>query len=261
MNTNIEKNNTSAVYAKAPTAAVELLKQRLPEISNKMIAVNRSNSQTTLAMMSLTMLNGQSPMRQLRQVMAEISQRQTALASAQVDYQKIIEMPPEQGDSDELMEAKQRHKSFSINSLESSIAGAIKELAVLISVYDEITKKHNLEEWTEEDYEKSEAKHHVRRAFELLYRNTIEYGRPKESTLEYLQQFGIHVQLANKEVVGYIAYIEKMIEDGERPSSSNLEDFLDLMADKYEYCVREASMRMYGVENITNRDFMNTWKS
>ena len=44
-------------------------------------------------------------------------------------------------------------------------------------------------DWDEQAFEKEEKKHHVRRAFELMYRNLLEGGRAHTSTIEYCQQY------------------------------------------------------------------------
>ena len=71
---------------KVNTAAVAKVNEFLPEIEEKTRSFDRNNSQHTLSLMTLTMLNGQSPMRMLRQIMAEIEKRKMALAEAQVSY-------------------------------------------------------------------------------------------------------------------------------------------------------------------------------
>ena len=63
-------------------AAVAKVNDFLPELEAKTRAFDRQNSQHTLSMMTLTMLNGQSPMRMMRQIMAETEKRKMALAEA-----------------------------------------------------------------------------------------------------------------------------------------------------------------------------------
>lgn len=246
--------------SKVPPGALAKVTQRLPEIASKIEAFGRNNSQTTLNMMTLTMMTGQSPMRQIRQILAEIEKRQGAIAEAQVGYAELIERAPDPNDSDAVNAAKQRKKQYDISRLEEKIGGSIKDLATLVQAYDNLVAQHGLENWSEEDFENAEARHHIRRGFELLYHDVIESARPKKSTIEYLQQFGVHIQLANLEVVGYTMHVENLIQRGERPSSSHLENFLDEMADKYQDCAKEAAMRMFGTEDIKNADFMMNWK-
>jgi hypothetical protein len=238
--------------------AVNLVSQRLPELMAKTESFNRSNSQTTLNMMTLTMMNGQSPLRQIRQILAEIEQRQIALSESQIGYAELREELSCKQESEltgvEL--AKYRHAQYRLTFMENKIGGAIKDIATLIKTYDNLVELHGLANWTEEDFERSESKHHIRRGFELLYRNIIEHNRPSEATIEYLQQFGVHVQVATREVVGYITYVEELINAKENITASHIEDFLDHMADKYEHCATEAAKRMFGVEHVFNVEFM-----
>ena len=248
-----------------PTFGVELNKPalqrvltRLPELINKTRAFDRQNSQTTLGMMTLTMLNGQSPHRMVRQVLAEIERRRLALSEAQVSHaelqEEIAALTDEAASS--LRDAKLRHKTNNLALMESKINGAVKDIAVLIDAFDNVVATHNIDGGDEAAFEEAEKRHHVRRAFELLYRNIIERGRPAESAIEYLTQFGVHVQIAAAEVTGYITFTEQRIAQGERMTAADLESFLDQMADKYVHCSDEAATRMFGKAEFASKDYM-----
>jgi len=238
-----------------PSVIEALVSSRLPALSAKTAPISRSNSQTTITMMTLTMMNGQSPLRQIRQILAEVSAKKSALAEAQVNYAKIKNKVI-LGEG-EVADAERRLNGYQLQSLEVAVENALKDIATLISAYDALVANHGIENWTEEDMERAEAKHHVRRGFELLYRNLIEGGRAREASIEYLQQFGVHVQVALAEVSGYILSIEELIREGGRPSASSIEDFLDAMSEKYEACVSEASMRMFGRADTVNPDMLS----
>ena len=75
---------------KINAAAVEKVNNSLAEFAEKTRAFDRGNSQTSLALMSLTMLTGHSPYRIIRQIMAEAEQRKTALSYAQVSHAKLL---------------------------------------------------------------------------------------------------------------------------------------------------------------------------
>lgn len=238
-----------------PTHVDDFVSSRLPAISAKTDPINRSNTQTTITMMTLTMMNGQSPMRQVRQILAEIAAKKSALAEAQVGHAKL-KCREIMGEG-EVADAERRLNGYQLRALEVSVENAIKDIATLISAYDALVANHGIENWTEEDMERAEAKHHVRRGFELLYRNLLECGRARESSIEYLQQFGVHAQVALAEVSGYIVSIEELIRNGGRPSASSIEDFLDEMASKYEACVSEASIRMFGRSDTVNSNLLS----
>ena len=71
-------------------AAVEKVSQYLPELDTKTKAFGSQNSQTTISMMTLTMLGGQSPFRMLRQILAEVEKRKGALSESQVTHAKMV---------------------------------------------------------------------------------------------------------------------------------------------------------------------------
>jgi len=243
--------------------AVKKVNDYLPELEEKTRSFDRNNSQTTLSMMSITMLNGQSPMRMMRQVMAETEKRKMALAEAQVNHakkrkeieklEKLMEADPD----DPVIEAKLRLAFVSISSLESKINGSFKDIATLIDSYNAIKEKNGIEDWDEEAFEREEKRHHVRRGFELMYRNLMDGGRASTATIEYMQQYGIHPQAGLTEVQGYIAHTANKIKRGEIPHSNELEEFLDQMADKYYKNADATTERIFGKTEIFNTEYMN----
>jgi len=243
--------------------AVKKVNDYLPELEEKTRSFDRNNSQTTLSMMSITMLNGQSPMRMMRQVMAEAEKRKMALAEAQVNHakkrkeieklEKLMEADPD----DPVIEAKLRLAFVSISSLESKINGSFKDIATLIDSYNAIKEKNGIEDWDEEAFEREEKRHHVRRGFELMYRNLMDGGRASTATIEYMQQYGIHPQAGLTEVQGYIAHTANKIKRGEIPHSNELEEFLDQMADKYYKNADATTERIFGKTEIFNTEYMN----
>tara|TARA_B100001250_G_scaffold192620_1_gene165572 strand:+ start:1927 stop:2775 length:849 start_codon:yes stop_codon:yes gene_type:complete len=240
-------------------AAVEKVSQYLPELDTKTNAFGSNNSQTTMTMMSLTMLGGQSIYRMLRQILAEVEKRKIALSDSQVSHAKLvrdIEKLENQTD-DRIQAAKYRKACVSLVTLEKKINGSFKDIATLIDAYNNIKETNNIpDEWDEVSFENDEKKHHVRRCFEMMYRNLLDGGRVQTSTIEYMQQFGVHPQICQKEVAGYIAYTEDRIVKGEILHSNDLEDFLDEMGIKYWEGADKTSERLFGKKNFANKDFM-----
>tara|TARA_R110000796_G_scaffold202144_1_gene318389 strand:+ start:1266 stop:2084 length:819 start_codon:yes stop_codon:yes gene_type:complete len=246
------KNNT------VNTAAVAKVNEYLPEIEDKTRSFDRNNSQHTLSLMTLTMLNGQSPMRMMRQVMAEIEKRKMALAEAQVSYAETVkEIEDLEFEEDAISQAKFRQKNVSLSMLESKVNGSFKDIATLIDSYNNIKAKHGIDDWDESTFEAEEKRHHVRRGFELMYRNLLEGSRAQTATIEYLQQYGVHPQVALTETSGYVQYSGEQISKGVMLHSNDLEEFLDKMADKYCVNVDKTSERMFGKAEFTNPEYMH----
>ena len=271
-----DKNSTQIVNAhnqvtfNMPTVTKDIINKNavakvnagLPEIEEKTRFFDRSNSQSTLSMMSITMLNGQSPMRMMRQVMAEVEKRKMALAEAQVthakDLKKIEELQAKinENPNDNVLQAELRLAFVNINLLESKINGSFKDIAVLIDTYEAIKEKNGTDDWDEEAFEREEKRHHVRRAFELMYRNLMDGGRAGTGTIEYMQQYGIHPQVGLAEVQGYINHVTDRMNKGIMLHANDLEDFLDAVANKYYTNADATTERLYGKKDLLNTDYM-----
>ena len=231
--------------------------EKLPEIDKATRAFDRNNSQTTLSMMTLTMLNGHSPYRMLRQITAEVEKRKMALSEAQVSHAKqrvkILEL---EGEDDPVSEAELKAARHGLVMMENKINGSIKDIATLIDSYENIKAKNNIDEWDEEAFEREEKRHHVRRGFELMYRNLMDGGRASTSTIEYMQQYGVHPQVAMTEVSGYLKYTAQRIANHELLHSNDLEEFLDKMADKYYQNADKTAERIFGKADFINPEYM-----
>jgi hypothetical protein len=237
--------------------AIKKISEELPELVEKTKSFGGSNSQHTLSMMSLTMLGGQSPYRMLRQILAETEQRQQALAGIQVDHAKLVRTIEKYKDADDSVDrARYRKAVMEIQMMERKIDGSLKDIALLIDCYNNVKEKNGIEDWDQESFENEEKRHHVRRGFELCYRNLLVEGRISSSTIEYMQQFGVHPQVAMQEVSGYLSYTEDRISKGDLPHENDLEDFLNEMCEKYMGGADITSERIFGKKDIANKDFM-----
>ena len=238
--------------------AVAKVNQFLPELTEKTKVFDRKNSQHSLVLMSLTMLTGQSPMRMMRQILAEVEKRKLALSQAQVSYaETLAEIKELENKTDDVSLAKVRNLYVTMATSESKINGSFKDIAILIDTYNNIKDINNIDDWDEATFEKEEKLFHVRRGFELLYRNILDGNRASISSSEYLQQFGIHPQVATHEVAGYATWTEQQIAKGIYPHANDLENFLDAMAAKYVDNIKLTNMRMFGKEDFVNQDIMN----
>ena len=254
---------TPVSKSKINPQAVALVNEYLPELDEKTKFFDRNNSQSTLAMMSLTMLNGHSPMRMMRQVLAETEKRKMALAEAQVSHAKALRNIEKLQDKlfndpdNNVLSAKLRAAFVGIEMMESKINGSFKDIATLINAYNNLKEAHGVEDWSEEEFEESEKRHHVRRGFELMYRNLMDGGRASTATIEYMQQYGVHPQVGLTEVQGYIKLVSDMIHSKQIPHSNHLEDFLDEMADKYYKETDKTTQRIFGKDNIISPEIMS----
>ena len=226
--------------------AIARVSKGLPDLIKQAQQFGRSNSQTSLSLMSLTMMNGHSPMRILRQILAEVDAKKRALSDAQVSYATLEENIQKLEDKDnptkvELCEL--RALFVNKQDLERNINGSFKDLAVLMDNYDRVKKLHGIEEWDEH-------------TFELLYRTMIQQQTSTEGPTEYLMQYGVHPQTAMAECSGYIVHSQERIKNGELLTGKDCEEFLDAMSHKYAHCADEVSKRLFGEEDIISPNYM-----
>ena len=240
-------------------ALVDRVKKALPAIDKHTRIFDRQNSQTTIQMMTLTMLGGSSPLRMLRQVTAEVEKRKNALYEAQhsvAKRQEEIDVLEEKPNLTPAEKAEVIKLKYDVSQINNKANGSLKDIATLCDAYDNIMSKNSMKEWNEEDFENEEKGHHVRRGFEMLYRNLVELGRAKEGTLEYMQQYGVHSQMAIAEVSGYINFVNELIKEKRIFDSTHLENFLDEMKKKYVNNADKISNRLFGRDGIINKSYM-----
>jgi|TARA_Y100000310_G_scaffold298767_1_gene333020 hypothetical protein len=240
-------------------ALVERVKNALPAIDRHTRIFDRKNSQTTIQLMTLTMLGGHSPLRMLRQVTAEVEKRKNALYDAQHNVakkQEEIDVLEEKQNLTSVEKAELIKLKHDVNQINNKANGSLKDIATLADAYDNIMSNNRIKDWNEEDFENEEKGHHVRRGFEMLYRNLVEYSRAKEATLEYLQQYGVHAQMAITEVSGYITHASNLIKEKRILDATHLENFLDEMKDKYVNNADKISNRLFGRDGIINKAYM-----
>ena len=240
-------------------ALVERVKNALPAIDRHTRIFDRKNSQTTIQLMTLTMLGGHSPLRMLRQVTAEVEKRKNALYEAQHNVakkQEEIDVLEEKQNLTSVEKAELIKLKHDVNQINNKANGSLKDIATLADAYDNIMSNNRIKDWNEEDFENEEKGHHVRRGFEMLYRNLVEYSRAKEATLEYLQQYGVHAQMAITEVSGYITHASNLIKEKRILDATHLENFLDEMKDKYVNNADKISNRLFGRDGIINKAYM-----
>jgi hypothetical protein len=247
------------ILKKQNKALVERVKKALPAIDKHTRIFDRQNSQTTIQLMTLTMLGGSSPLRMLRQVTAEVEKRKNALYDAQhtvAKEQEEIDVLEEKEKLTSTERAELIKLKYSVSQINNKANGSLKDIATLADAYENILSNNGMKEWNEEDFENEEKGHHVRRGFEMLYRNLIEYSRAKEATLEYLQQYGVHAQMAIAEVSGYINFVNELLKEKRLLDATHLENFLDEMRIKYVNNADKISNRLFGRDGIINKSYM-----
>ena len=202
------------------------------------------------------MLND-SPYRRLRQCLAQIEDRRTAIESNLYELKKgEISLRELEKKDDELSILKVAWQKHQLKRSKIYIEGALKELAVFQEAYEEIRKNNDIPIlWDEEDMENDEARHHIRQVFRQAFRDTQLTGHISQGNAEYLEQWGIHLQTAEALVKQYLHQTEEMIKEGNMPTIDHLYKFLDDCADMFEN-EHMRVMKRIGLDKIVRKDLL-----
>jgi len=150
--------------------------------------------------------------------------------------------------ADEKEHGMQRSKDY--------IDAAFKEIAVFQEAYEEIRLAHNIpENWDERDAEEDEIKHHIRQAFRQAHRDVVNTGRIGLGNMEYMEQYGIHIQTAQKIIQDYAAEEDAMIAEGNFPTVNRLYAFLDRMVDTFHDAHKDVLARI-GIKELIKDEYL-----
>jgi len=239
------------------TDKIEKVAERMVEIDRAINTLGRKNTQTTIQMMTLTMLSD-TPYRRLRQCIIEINQKRDALEDSYYRLRKQqyrIKKWREKGDEFSLIKAEEAEAGMRRSKI--YIDGSLKEIATLQEAYLEIQKNHNIpDNWDEEDAEMDEIKHHIRQAFRQSHRDMIVHGHISQGNAEYLEQYGIHLQTAERVIGKYILECERMMEeDDQMPNINHFYDFLDKAVEVFGKEHLEV-LKHIGLDGIIKQEFL-----
>jgi hypothetical protein len=237
--------------------------EKLEIISKKMVAIDRANNtagrsdtQTTNQLMTLTMLTD-SPYRRLRQCLAQIEKKRGALDESYFKMKKKqvqIKQWYEKGDEMSVLRAQEAEHGLMRSK--NYIDGAFKEIATFQCAYDEIRESHNIpENWDERDAEEAEIDHHIKQAFRQAHREMVGAGCITSGNMEYLEQYGIHIQTATRLIADYIASEDEMIVKGQMPTVAHLYAFLDRMAETF-HDAHKTVMQRIGIKELVKEEFL-----
>ena len=237
--------------------------EKLEIISKKMVAIDRANNtagrsetQTTNQLMTLTMLTD-SPYRRLRQCLAQIEKKRGALDETYFRMKKkqvLIKQWYEKGD--EMSVLKAQEAEHGLMRSKNYIDGAFKEIATFQCAYDEIRESYNIpENWDERDAEEAEIDHHIKQAFRQSHREMVGSGCITSGNMEYLEQYGIHIQTATRLIADYIASEDEMIAKGQMPTVAHLYAFLDRMAETF-HDAHKTVMQRIGIKELVKEEFL-----
>ena len=211
------------------------ISERMVEIDRANLTAGKRNTQTTTQLMTLTMLTD-SPYRRLRQILAQVEKKRSAVEDSYFAHQKLmLEVEEWKEKDDELSRIKISEAMVGVERSKKYLDGALREIGALQDAYEEIRKSNGIPElWDEEDAELDEIRHHVRQVFRQAHRDMVMTNRISQGNAEYMEQYGIHLQTAQRVIGDYINGCEKMMsEDGVMPTVDHLYEFLDVCVENF----------------------------
>jgi len=218
---------------------------------------NRSHSQWTWRHINLSYA---APMKNLRQVSAEVSRKREALEEAKWNYMRneIKLKQKEERLAKEKDPLKAQLIELDIAQLKSGMAngmkyveGAMKDVLTLSNLYEDLKESH-YKDYNEEDFEKEEAKSHLKRSLVQCLRDVRQGGRITKGEQEYLEQIGVNPGKIHRDMIAYLEHEAQINDYTVRP----MYEFLDTMADTLidQLKVDEVRMELQGLRNHYDED-------
>ena len=197
---------------------------------------DRSRSQYMIKFLTCSNADGWLRMRQLG---AEMDRKRQALSEAKYGYMKHltkakIKREEMEGETSEnkrlLLEIEAAEFEATAGETMVKFEGALKEVETLANMHDSLKTK--LGDITEEEFEKAQAKSHIKRAVNQAVREVKQEGKIRCGNAEYLEQSGLCTTAILKDI---FIFLEEESEAGTF-STGMLHKFLDDTADKYGDC-------------------------
>jgi len=211
-----------------------------------------------------------SPMKNMRQVAAEISSKKSALTGAkwarikeELKLRKLedkLRKGQEEGSLDYWREIEMKiqiaemKESLSQNTL--MIEGAMKDVLAMNEAYEQMKSK--VSNFSEYEVEKEESISHLKRSLVQCIRDVRQGGFISKGEQEYMEQIGVNPSKIQKALRIYVSSEE----NDENWDVSCLYDFVDKMANEliHTYKVDQKVMQLRGMETTIFPEFTNTNK-
>jgi len=233
------------------SAMQDIIATGLPEVTRATNLFQKSQSQFMDNMLTVSHIT---PIRNLRQILAEMKKTRMALGEAYYNVEKKkldieekkIALTGSSGIVQRRLDIEIAELEWQISCIMENVGGAVRKLANYTLQYQAIIKEHGLENFDEEAFESEEEKYHITKAFEQgLNAARAHGGFIDEGNQIYLEQIGVNGTVAQIEVSNYLNLESYMLSpvDGHgnkkdivEPSHEMQIEFLLRMAEKFEGC-------------------------
>ena len=211
-------------YAKLPSFGNKTFEENVAKIDSIFVKTNElqkiwNHSMSQFMWKSLN-LTTQSEYRNIRQVAAELASKKSALSSAKWNYLKGEIKLLELEDKLKELESDPNQNKIKILKLQTKIMrirenltesltyieGAMKDVMVIDEVYDKFKEKY--QNFSEEEFEKEEAKSNLIRALSQSLRDVRERGSITKGEQEYLENMGLNPSKVLIDLKSYLENVE-----------------------------------------------------
>jgi len=261
----LEKRKDTIELSNKYETMLEMIQNNYPIIEKATKNFNKTQSQF---MDSMLTVNHPTPLRNARQILAEITKSKMALDEAYFNIQKKkleirrkknkleTESIPDVFDK-ELLFIEIDEIASQIRTTTGYIEGAIRKVSAYIKQYHNILKSFGKEEFTEEDFEKDEERYHIMKMFEQALCAARSHGGViDEGNQIYAHQIGINGTMAQVEITSYLVEERKFIAAGKELTHEMTIHWLKNMADKYKgsaiYYARKKGMVLLDLDSLHN---------
>jgi hypothetical protein len=227
---------------------VENISKNLPEIKRATSLFGKTQSQFMDNQLTVTHLT---PLRNLRQILAEMNKSIAAYREADIkSRKKMVEIDilkrdllKEKDDlKAELISLDIEEKYNQLDSSRNYISGAIRKISNYTEQYNSIKKTHDITDFTEKDFEEEEESYHISKAFQQGICSARSHGGiVDEGNQIYFEQLGINGGMAQHLVSSYLIAEAKIMQKGDEPSYNAYLNFIKDMITKFKGCSLKSS--------------------
>ena len=234
----------------------ERIISRLPEYHRGSAIIGHSTSQASYSLQTMNMISD-SPMSRMKQCLAQINKRFSALKEAHFKVEKMkLEIIDLDSKKDKYSRLEANEKSSLIEEITKNMNTSFREIGMFQDMYDSIRKNNNIpEDWTEKDFENQEMDNMIKSSYRLAIQDITHSGRVSQACVEYWEQLGIHPQVGEIETRLYMTGIAEALEKGDVITIQHMYFFLDAMATKHQKDWNNVIKRI-GLDSIGSERYM-----
>lgn len=239
----IKSENELPVSSSEYALMVKKIEAELPMIKEATSNFGKSQSQF---MDNFLTVSHPTPLRNARQMLAEINRSVEALKEAQYNLSKkqflIRKLQQQWNEEVNKLNADeiQLEISYEKSKLQSSqlyVEGAVRSIANYIEQYKAVLAAAGYESMSEEAFEKEEEKYHIMKAFDqALCAARSRGGQIDEGNHIYFSQIGVNGQMAQDFLDKYFQQEREALEKGAVLTHKFKSDFLENMAEFFKGC-------------------------